>query len=112
MSLGFLKPEANSSTLKPFGTTGIAPSGRLISFGPFWKDGDSKGFGMSAIVIRLRTPGASVVQSPIAPCPVKTLFCFCASTIGDDEENNATVTTNIVIDLITLLLINVFSTLF
>ncbi len=63
---------AYSDTWNPLGARGIAPSGRLTSRGKLLADGVSKGFGRSSTVILRRTPGASVVQSPRASCPVKT----------------------------------------
>src|SRR5689334_22578515 len=76
MSRGFFRPAVNSSTLNPEGTTGNLPAGRGMSLGPFSTDSVRNGLGMSAGVMRRRTPGASVVQSPAAPWPVKT-FVFC-----------------------------------
>ena len=58
--------------LEPLGARGMAPAGRRRALGELLAEGVSNGFGRSSRVIRRRTPGASVVQSPRASCPVKT----------------------------------------
>lgn len=72
MTRGCARLLANWVTSKPLGTIGNAPSGRATRVGPLSTLGVSLGLGKSAGVIRLVTPGRSVVQSPKADCPVKT----------------------------------------
>jgi hypothetical protein len=67
---GFVSLSANFSTRKPAGTRGVAPAGCGIRRGWFRTDSVANGAGKSAVVNLRRTPGASVVQSPIAASPV------------------------------------------
>ena len=77
---GFLKPVANSVTSKPSGTFGQAPSGRLTMRGWLFDELVSYGAASSSSVIRRRTPGASVVQSPSASLPLSVVRARGASS--------------------------------
>ena len=84
---GLRKPVAYSDTWKPLGARGIAPSGRLTSLGKLLADGVSNGLGRSSTVILRRTPGASVVQSPRASRPVKTVGLLAVGRCGLDRRD-------------------------
>src|SRR6266446_4434480 len=53
------RPAMYSSTLKPAGTWGHAPSGRATTFGPLGAEGVAKGAGRSFSVILRLYPGFS-----------------------------------------------------
>src|SRR4029434_521373 len=69
---GWLTSLVRSSTAKPSGTRGSAPDGRGTIVALLSADCVAYGAGRSAGNSVRRTPGASVVQSPIAACPVRT----------------------------------------
>src|SRR5262249_19605710 len=69
---GSLTLVVSRSTTKPSGTRGSAPGGRRTSLASLSTDGVAYGAGRSSGVSLRRTPGASVVQSPIAAPPVST----------------------------------------
>ena len=60
------------SILNPAGTCSCAPFGAAITRGGLIASTDERGAGKSSTIIFRRTPGASVVQSPIAALPVST----------------------------------------
>src|SRR5262245_55763522 len=63
MARGPPRPLANTSTLKPAGTFGAAPSGRCTKRGKLLADGVSNGAGSLSRSILWTTPGASFFQS-------------------------------------------------
>src|SRR5207248_9961270 len=67
------KPVAYNSILNPGGTLGCAPGGRFTTCGKLIARGFEPGGGKSWTVILRITPGASLVQSPIAALPVRTV---------------------------------------
>src|SRR5262245_58790172 len=69
---GLVSPAANSSTVKPSGTIGLAPTGIFIFSGEFEAEGVIIAGGWSASRISRRTPGLSLFQSPNAAPPVRT----------------------------------------
>ena len=70
---GSRKPVAYNSALNPSGTLGCASAGRSTMCGRLIASAFEAGGGKSCIVILRVTPGASLVQSPIAALPVSTL---------------------------------------
>src|SRR6186713_1861698 len=85
MALGPLRPVANSATENPSGAWGSAFAGRFLSEAMRVAEGVAKGGGRSDTVILRRTPGASLVQSPMPSLPV-------FSSAADAQENAATAT--------------------
>src|SRR4051812_30276445 len=79
---GSLTLVVSRSTTKPSGTRGSAPAGRRTIAAPLSADGVAYGAGRSSGVSLRRTPGASVVQSPIAARPVRTAGAAGASSGG------------------------------
>src|SRR5215468_2688287 len=69
---GWLTLVVSRSTTKPSGTRGSAPGGRRTRVASLSTDGVAYGAGRSSGTSLRRTPGASVVQSPIAARPVRT----------------------------------------
>src|SRR6185295_12069673 len=69
---GSLTLVVSRSTTKPSGTRGSAPGGRRTILASLSADGVAYGAGRSSGVSLRRTPGPSVVQSPIAARPVST----------------------------------------
>src|ERR1700730_11880095 len=69
MMRGPLNPSANSSTLNPAGTCGIAEAGRGTDRKTLAAEGVAPGLGKSAAVRCLVMPGLSARQSPNAFCP-------------------------------------------
>src|SRR5689334_1490355 len=69
---GSLTLVVSRSTTNPAGTRGRAPDGRRTIVAPLSADGVAYGAGRSSGVSLRRTPGASVVHSPIAARPVST----------------------------------------
>src|ERR1700722_17911597 len=72
MTRGVLSPVANCSTVKPGGAFGTSASVQASWCDMFAVERVAYGAGKSAGVIRRRTPGASVRQSPNAAAPVRT----------------------------------------
>ncbi len=73
MTRGLLRPLAKRSTVKPGGAFGMSTPVRAARCDLYAVDFVAKGAGRSAGVIRRRTPGASVRQSPNASAPVRTV---------------------------------------
>ena len=69
MMRGPLNPSANSSTLNPAGTWGIAEAGRGTDRGALATEDVAPGLGKSAAVKCLVRPGLSARQSPNASRP-------------------------------------------
>src|SRR5207248_6709924 len=70
---GSRKPVAYNSILNPGGTLGCASAGRSTTCGRLIARAFEPGGGKSWTVILRITPGASLVQSPIAALPVRTV---------------------------------------
>src|SRR5262245_5066529 len=69
---GSRKPLAYNSILNPGGTLGSTPAGRFTTCARLIARAFELGGGKSCTVILRMTPGASLVQSPIAALPVRT----------------------------------------
>src|SRR5215469_12086084 len=69
---GSRKPLAYNSILNPGGTLGCALAGRFTTRARLIARAFELGGGKSLTVILRMTPGASLVQSPIASLPVRT----------------------------------------
>src|SRR4029079_14733113 len=89
MTRGFFIPVATSSTEKPWGAFGFAPSGIEIVSGRFAADSVTKGGGRSLGLIRRRTPGESLCPSPNAAEPGSTVPEAAAATVADERRKAA-----------------------
>src|SRR6478736_3167293 len=69
---GSRKPVAYNSILNPGGTLSFAAAGRATTRARLIARAFEPGGGKSCTVILRMTPGASLVQSPIAALPVRT----------------------------------------
>ena len=86
---GSRNPLAYNSILKPGGTLGCASAGRSTTCARLIARTFEPGGGKSCTVILRLTPGASLVQSPIAALPVRTApFSAAAASYNDDDENS------------------------
>src|SRR5436309_9639439 len=77
---GSRNPPAYHSILKPGGTRSCAPAGRSTTCARLIARIFELGGGKSATVILRRTPGASLLQSPIAALPVSSVFSAATPT--------------------------------
>src|SRR5438132_11842898 len=78
---GSRNPPAYNSIVKPGGTRSCAPAGRSTTCARLIAKIFELGAGKSVTVILRRTPGASLVQSPIAACQVTQVTLSAAPPI-------------------------------
>src|SRR6478752_939451 len=78
---GSRKPLAYNSILNPGGTLGCVSGGRFTTRARLIARAFEPGGGKSCTVILRMTPGASLVQSPIAALPVRTASFSAAAAI-------------------------------